>query len=31
MYLMTKCDKSSIKIVYNYKNKNLLIKWVDQM
>ena len=25
MYLMTKCDKSGIKVVYNYKNKKSII------
>ena len=25
MYLMTKCGKSGIKIVYNYKNKKIII------
>ena len=25
MYLMTKCDKSGIKVVHNYKNKKSII------
>ena len=25
MYLMTKCGKSGIKVVYNYKNKKIII------
>ena len=29
MYLMTNCGKTSIKVVYNYKNKKILLQWVD--
>ena len=31
MHLMTKCGKSGIRVVYNYKIENLLLQWVDKM
>ena len=30
-YLLTKCGKSGIKVVYNYKNNKSSITWVDKM
>ena len=30
MYSMKKCDKSGIKAVYNYKNKDFVITWGRQ-
>ena len=31
MYLMTKCGKSGINVVHNYKNKKSIITMVDKM